>query len=71
MENEATQKRIDLEELKNSRILQIINFATLVSISMLLFYFKVFLNKSRSRHVNGDVAPNLFRNIYNVYKSIS
>jgi hypothetical protein len=29
------------------------------------------LNKSRSRHVNGDVAPNLFRNIYNVYKSIS
>jgi len=28
MENEPTQKKIDLEELKNSKILQIINFAT-------------------------------------------
>jgi hypothetical protein len=38
MENEPTQKKIDLEQLRNSQILQIINFATLVSISMLLFY---------------------------------
>jgi hypothetical protein len=32
------QKKIDFEELKNSRILNIISLATLVSISMLLFY---------------------------------
>ncbi len=38
MENEPTQKKIDLEELRNSQILQIVNLATLVSIAMLLFY---------------------------------
>jgi hypothetical protein len=36
--DEETQKGIDIEKLKNAKILSIINLATLVSISMLLFY---------------------------------
>ena len=36
--DEETQKSIDIEKLKNAKILNIINLATLVSISMLLFY---------------------------------
>lgn len=36
MENE--KKRIELEELKNSKILEIISLATIVSLTMILFY---------------------------------
>jgi hypothetical protein len=36
--DEETQKKIDFEKLKNAKILNIISLATLVSISMLLFY---------------------------------
>ena len=35
---EETNKKINLEELRNSQIMQIVNLATLVSIAMLLFY---------------------------------
>lgn len=35
---EQTNKKLDLEQLRNSQILQIVNLATLVSIAMLLFY---------------------------------
>lgn len=36
MENE--KKKIEIEELKNSKILDIINLATIVSLTMILFY---------------------------------
>jgi hypothetical protein len=36
--DEQTQRKIDIEELKNAKILNIINLATLVSFSMLLYY---------------------------------
>jgi multisubunit Na+/H+ antiporter MnhB subunit len=32
------EKKLTIEEIKNAQILKIINLATLVSISMLLFY---------------------------------